>query len=230
MKRLNKQGGRALNFGLALGLALVMASTAVPTLAEELVGTPIATSTSAPALESSPPAERAAPPAAAEPAWVKQLSRELDSNFKPSGLINEAMDDSFMKDANWELLVPILGVIFIFGGPIFLACFLVLMHYRAKAQRQQIINTNIDKLLAAGRDIPLELLRGESIADPAHDSYLYKGIRNIALGLGLLAFLGLFLGIKIGSLGFIFIALGSSRVLVWKLAQRRASAAPALQD
>lgn len=125
-------------------------------------------------------------------------------------------------DFNVALLIPIFAVIFIFGGPIFLLGFLMLQHYRDKARRQQDINANIDKLLAAGRDIPVELLRGDEPRGASDTGDLSKGIRNLFLGIGLLIFLTALVGFDIGAVGFILIALGCSQTLVWYLNKPKA--------
>lgn len=79
------------------------------------------------------------------------------------------------------------------------------------------MNANIDKLLAAGRDIPVELLRGDDPRQSDEGGNRNKGVRNLLLGIGGLIFLTIFLGIKIGSIGFIWIALGLSQLIIWKL-------------
>ena len=102
----------------------------------------------------------------------------------------------------------------IFGGPVILVIFLVLMHYRAKARRERLQSENIAQLLAAGKDVPLELLRGDEASSAVAEDNLRKGVKNIGIGTGLLIFLTLFLGIGIGSVGFIIIGLGISQLVV----------------
>lgn len=132
-------------------------------------------------------------------------------------------DEADYKDAfELAILVPIFAVIFIFGGPIFLVALLIVQRYRARAVRQQSINSNIDKLLAAGRDIPVELLRGDEPKGADDNSNRSKGIRNICLGAGWAIFLTILAGIDIGAIGFIWIALGISQVLIWHLNQPKA--------
>jgi hypothetical protein len=60
-------------------------------------------------------------------------------------------------------------------------------------------------------------LRGDDPAVVKDDGNLYKGMRNIGLGLGWLIFLTILCGIQIGAIGFIFIGLGVSQMVVWKL-------------
>jgi hypothetical protein len=137
--------------------------------------------------------------------------REFETGMKHA--FGEQKNNGF----DYSQLVPITAIIFIFGGPIFLLCFWLLQRYRAKARRQQDINTNIEKLLAAGRDIPIELLRGDEPKSDEPVGSRDKGIRNIFLGTGWLVFLTIMVGFDIGSAGFIWIALGLSQVLIWYL-------------
>jgi len=160
--------------------------------------------------------------------------------------INEVRDDlhhempsSFGSIAlNPETIIPIVAMLLLFGGPVLLLIILAILHYRAKARRQQNINVNIDKLLAAGRDIPVEMLLGEEVALKApvragmvagyssDNGIMQKGVRNIGLGTGWLLFLTIMFGIKIGAFGFIFIGLGISQLVIWKLSGASASASP----
>jgi hypothetical protein len=138
-----------------------------------------------------------------------------------------------------NVIIPVVAMLLLFGGPILLLIVLAVLHYRAKARRQQNINMNIDKLLAEGRDIPLEMLLGEEVAvmkprvpvrqgvvlsGPRDDNTLQKGLRNIGLGTGWLLFLTIMFNIKIGSFGFIFIGLGISQLIIWKLSSANINA------
>lgn len=155
---------------------------------------------------------------------VQQAMEDMRENF------HNDIDHFDDFDMSPELLIPIVAMSLLFGGPILLIIILVLLHYRAKGRRQKNINANIDKLLAAGRDIPVELLLGEEATAvrrnvsgevttvyQGSDSYMHKGLKNIGLGAGWLVFLTIAFSIKIGAFGFIFIGLGLSQVLIWKL-------------
>ena len=153
--------------------------------------------------------------------WQRELDKGLQEAFGESNFDAE--------DFSVALLIPILAIIFIFGGPIFLLCFLMVMHYRSKARRQQDINMNIDKLLSNGRDIPVELLRGDEPRAAVDSSDLASGVRHLFLGIGLLIFLTALLGFEIGAVGFILIALGCSRIVIWYLNKPAANAATSQQ-
>jgi hypothetical protein len=164
---------------------------------------------------------------------IQSAMEELRSNFHD---YEDSNAGNFFT--NPDVLIPVVAMLLLFGGPVLLVIVLAILHYRSKARRRQNINMNIDKLLAAGRDIPVELLLGEEpsmfksataqgeIFYTRSDEMMRKGIRNIGLGTGWLIFLTIFLGIKIGSFGFIFIGLGISQVVIWKLSDSRPEPRP----
>ena len=150
--------------------------------------------------------------------WEKNLSKALGGNHEDSG------------DFHPALLIPLFAIVFIFGGPIILLILILVFFFGAKRRRQQDINMNIDKLLAAGRDIPVELLRGDEPKSDEPVGSRDKGIRNIFLGTGWLVFLSIMVGFDIGSAGFIWIALGASQVLIWYLNRPKVTEQAGQQD
>lgn len=224
----------------ALGLTLAfMFFASLSAYAAELEGTevpldaphtaPVATDTQtsapdAPAAPAAPPADE--PPSSEEqthlvpaPAgerkenphrnWEHDWEKNLSQAFGGS---NDGGNNSRLA-----LLIVLFVVFFIFGSPIILLILILFFFFGAKRRRQRDINMNIDKLLAAGRDIPVELLRGDDPKGPEESGNLNKGIRNIFLGAGWLVFLTILFSIEIGATGFIWIALGASQVLIWYL-------------
>lgn len=204
-------------FGLG---ALLLAAGLALASAEELVGTPVPLGddgavhiesvhqVSAPVVPEEP-----VPTPPPHPDWKVELDKGLHEAFgdhNPHGQHDEGGFDA-------ELLIPIIAMLLLFGGPLFLVAYLGTLRYRAKALRQREINANIDKLLAAGRDIPVELLRGDEPKRTEEIGSRDKGIRNLFLGIGWLIFLTLFFGVEIGALGYIWIALGLSQLVIWKL-------------
>ncbi|RYY76890.1 MAG: hypothetical protein EOO52_05195 [Gammaproteobacteria bacterium] len=162
---------------------------------------------------------------------IERAMSEVRDNFRgfdhsePNSLLNP------------DVIIPIVAMSLLFGGPVLLVMILALLHYRAKSRRLKNINTNIDKLLAAGRDIPLELLLGDEprviksatgngdIIYTRNDDIMRKGVRNIGLGIGCLIFLTIAFDIEVGSFGFILIGLGISQVVIWRLSDNRNSQA-----
>jgi len=219
-----------------IGKSVVAASAAASSAAASAASGAATTSAPlvAPPVEPVPPVEPL-PPAA-----------DLDSNNNPfkNPFEHADEDNDPFNHSNWDrpdLLIPIVAMSLLFGGPVLLVMVLAFFYYRAKARRQQNINANIDKLLAAGRDIPVELLMGDDAplvkTGPSNGSaqvtyggveeMMHKGVRNIGLGTGWLLFLTIMFGFKIGSFGFIFIGLGISQVVIWLLSGSRRRAAPA---
>lgn len=216
--------------------AVVTSGMSASSLATTSGGSSAGTSTAAqpvePPLEPVPPVAPLPPPA--------DLNAD-DNPFKNP--FNHSGEDDPFDHGRWdspELLIPIVAMSLLFGGPVLLVIVLAFFYYRAKARRQQNINANIDKLLAAGRDIPVELLMGDDapliktgqangtaqVTYPGAEEMMYKGVRNIGLGTGWLLFLTVMFGFKIGSFGFIFIGLGISQVVIWLLSGSRRKAVP----
>lgn len=195
-------------------------------------------SESAPAPDAAPvaPADPVVPEPPQPPAELAQEEmqhavEELHDNFD-----NDFPHDFGGIPLSPDTIIPIVAMLLLFGGPVLLVIVLAILHYRAKARRQQNINMNIDKLLAAGRDIPVELLlgeetafvktqiKGETVVYERNNVLLEKGVKNICVGIGLLIFLTIFLGIKLGSCAFILIGLGISRLVIWKLSSTKTEA------
>lgn len=243
---------------LALISLLFAPFVLTPSYAAELVGKPVPVgSQAAPVNEVTTPVKETVPDAQAAPFSepISATQSEVSAPCASHGVqglddIRTAIDDlrdsiHHEKPADFGdnslgggVIVPIVGIVFLFGGPVLLLMVLAILHYRAKARRQQNINMNIDKLLAEGRDIPLEMLLGEEtavmksrtslmpggvLASPRDDSTMQKGVRHIGLGTGWLIFLTIMFGIEIGSFGFIFIGLGISQLVIWKLSSPSAS-------
>ena len=236
LKTTSNSRGLALRHLALIGL-LSTPIALVPCHAAELVGKPASVSstksssasTAVSATETIASAAASASHQAAEDVaetHIEEAMKDFSENFKMDSPDSDHHQD---HDFDPELLIPILGIIFLFGGPVILVIVLAVLHYRNKSLRQQQINLNIDKLLAAGRDIPVELLMGDDTpflkAQTSADGVVYqrddanmqKGVRNIGLGLGWLICLSLIFGIKLGSFGFIWVGLGISQVVIWKL-------------
>lgn len=235
---------RAVRKLMLLGL-LIFPFMPMPGYAVELVGKPVAVGRPSSAEASSAQqalqqAQSDAAAAASEAANLEIEARSAADIHSAKQDIEQAMDEVRSNFTNHEntdfgdfmspdVIIPVVAISLLFGGPVLLVIVLALLHYNAKSRRQKNINMNIDKLLAAGRDIPLELLLGEeprilkstaqdgSVVYTHSDEMMRKGIRNIGLGTGWLIFLTIMFGIKIGAFGFIFIGLGISQVVIWKL-------------
>ncbi len=213
----------------ALPVSLVAAAQAA-----ELQGTPVPVESPVPPVvpASAAPAGEALPPLhTPEPALaplvdMQGMSREEHAIRALEHRMEALMHEQRAEGAQFNdmvQLVPLVAIVFSIGGPLLLVGFLIAQRYRNKQLRQQNLNANIDKLLAAGRDIPVELLRGDDPLVGGDAGNRDRGIRNICLGTGLLLFLSILAGLDIGAVGFIWIALGVSQVLIWRLNQPKAN-------
>lgn len=215
---------------IALLAVLLGCMSLTPAIAVELVGKPV------PVTSTSESSQAVVDEPIGHPDIDKPDEIVPPTAPTPPAVFNNQPDHPFGEDNNFDLLsedilIPIVGIIFGIGGPILLIIVLVAMHYRAKARREKNINANIERLLAAGRDIPIELLRGDEpfLADESvmvrNDVSLHKGIKNVCLGIGLFACLSIMFGIQFGAIGFIVMSVGASQLWIWKLSSRRYNAA-----
>lgn len=148
--------------------------------------------------------------------WQRDLEKNLNQAFGGNNKQEDGNGGATAMEALIVIVCVIAGVTFL-CSPFILVGFYLTLRYRVRTRRQQEINNNIDKLLAAGRDIPVELLRGDEPKSAAEAGDLARGVRSLFLGIGLLIFLGVFLGFKLGAVGFIWIALGCSQIVIWYL-------------
>lgn len=161
--------------------------------------------------------------------WQRDLEKNLSQAFGGGSKENEDNNDEGASGMDALIVIFIVfAVITMLCSPLILVGFYLALRYRARARRQQELNNNIDKLLAAGRDIPVEILRGDEPKTADDHGNHAKGIRNICLGTGWLVFLTIAVGIEIGAIGFIWVGLGISQVLIWYLNKPRANPAAEL--
>lgn len=131
------------------------------------------------------------------------------------GDLEQAVGSNGGAAGTLALLIPILAVVLIFGGPVAVVIALAAFYYRSKTRRAEIRAETILKALESGRELPKELLEEKSM-DKAEDN-LRKGVKNIGLGLGLVLGLSFWVGIEIGALGFILVGIGGAQLVLWKL-------------
>lgn len=140
---------------------------------------------------------------------------EIQKNISQLGDQHGDRFDSFA-------LIPIVAIITVFGGSFTFILILVGMRYRAKAQHRLQRQEQIQRFIDAGRDVPNELLR-DSDSSLDHEANLAKGIKDTLVGLALLVFLTALLGFNIGAVGLIIVAVGLSRIIIWKISQSKQS-------
>lgn len=226
-----QQLGAVAALGLALGLATGFSASSlaaeVRPSAVEVVGQP-GTSSEVAASRPQTSAEAAFSDGSIAPPELESLYRDQQavktaqaemeelSRAMPE-LIAEIKRDMHQDKTDFSVLIPILAVLLIFGGPIALVIVLAVLRYRTRARRERNHNENIARLLEAGRDVPLELLLGADAPVQKVQNNLRRGIENVCVGTALLIFLTLMVGVEIGAVGLIVIAYGVSQLAVWKL-------------
>lgn len=128
-----------------------------------------------------------------------------------------------LASGNAELLIPILAIVFVFGGPVIIVVTLVLQHYRSQKSLAEHRRECIAKLIDAGRDVPESLLYFDDLGqekNPERD--LSRGIKNIGLGVGIAIFLAAVSSLKASTFGLILVGLGCAQLLSWKLTRNAA--------
>ena len=130
----------------------------------------------------------------------KQLSKGGEFIFKQ-------MED--MTKA--ALIIPVLGIIMIFGLPILIVALVLYFRHKNKQAKYKLAA----EALAAGKEVPKELFE-ENLASPKQNNEtLTKGIQNICLGLGLGVFLWLLTNVAaIAAIGFIIFCKGVGEVII----------------
>lgn len=120
------------------------------------------------------------------------------------------------EDSALEQFVPIVALLVIFGGPVFI----VAIVSRNNRRKREMVHQTIDRIIAQGKDVPVELLDALDKGTNGK-SGLARGTVNVALGLGVG---GMFLanaGVGPASIGLIPLAIGLAQLLVWKLEKTR---------
>lgn len=125
-----------------------------------------------------------------------------------------------MLSSGLTLLVPIFGVIFIFGGPVLVIWLLINRHYTHKKWLVEQQGINIARALEAGKDVPLGVITTNPEELVVGNNNLVAGIKNIGLGIGLFIFLSLFLGLGLGSVGAVLVGIGVSQLALWRFVDR----------
>ena len=109
------------------------------------------------------------------------------------------------------LIIPVLGIIMIFGLPILIVALMLYFSHKNKQAKYKLAA----EALAAGKEVPKELFE-ENLASPKQNNEtLTKGIQNICLGLGLGVFLWLLTNVAaIAAIGFIIFCKGVGEVII----------------
>ena len=131
--------------------------------------------------------------------WTEEKQLSKGGEF----LINQMED--MTKTA---LIIPVLGIIMIFGLPILIVALVLYFRHKNKQAKYKLAS----EALAAGKEIPQELFKGN--VKKENDETLTKGIKNVFLGIGL----GVFLWVLtyeqgIAAIGFLIFCVGLGQVV-----------------
>jgi len=129
--------------------------------------------------------------------------------------VESALDNVPESRSSLALLIPIVALFLIFGGPLVVIIVLAVLHYRSKNTRAKIRAESILRALESGRDLPLDLFDEKAAGGAQSDRN--RGIRNLALGCGIVVALTLLAGISVGALGFILVGIGTGQLVLWRL-------------
>ena len=104
--------------------------------------------------------------------------------------------------------IAALGIIMVFGLPIFIVALVLYFGYKNKQAKYKLAS----EALAAGKEIPQELFRGNVKKD--NDDILRKGIKNVFLGIGIGVFLWVLTSKEgIAAIGFLIFCIGLGQIV-----------------
>jgi hypothetical protein len=120
-------------------------------------------------------------------------------------------DNAMNYDSGAEGLVAIIAV---FGLPLFLLLAILFYKHRKRMVKVALIKD----YLAAGKDVPIEVLTVINGAEPeAPADSLQSAVRSIALGIGLILFLGIAISWELAAVGLIPLFIGIGKLVVWRM-------------
>lgn len=202
---------------ISLMFSGLLALTSLYASAEELIGTVVSPNQS----------EIRSSSSSVAPADIEKVGeifeQQMDAAFDhPVPQVQSRWEESHQSDFNELILIPIISVLVIFGGGFFLIITLMRMRYKNKADRRLQRQEQIQKFIDTGRDVPNELLRDvDSLME--EEANLAKGVKDTLVGLAIVVFLTVLIGFEIGAAGLIIVAVGLSRIIIWKISQSKKS-------
>ena len=120
-------------------------------------------------------------------------------------------DIDMTEDSDAEGIVAIIAV---FGLPLFLL--IAILYY--KHRKRMVKAALIKDYIAAGKDVPTEVLTVINGAEPdAPADSFQSAVRSITLGIGLILFLGIAVSWKLAAVGLIPLFIGIGKLIVWRM-------------
>lgn len=109
------------------------------------------------------------------------------------------------------VMIPIIGIIFIFGGPVAI----VWLALRAHIKKKELMHHTIELLAEKDQQVPLELIGAFEKNKPIN--MLYVGVILVAAAIGLVTFLLLKTNVKIASVAAIPFCIGVAFLILWAI-------------
>jgi hypothetical protein len=140
----------------------------------------------------------------------QQLLTSLES-LDDEMTIQVHRDIDMTEDSDAEGIVAIIGV---FGLPLFLL--IAILYY--KHRKRMVKAALIKDYIAAGKDVPTEVLTVINGAEPdAPADSFQSAVRSITLGMGLILFLGIAVSWELAAVGLIPLFIGIGKLIVWRM-------------
>lgn len=149
---------------------------------------------------------------------LDRLELVLERNIER--MVEESLESEGFDRARWENrarrntsgnLVPILGIIFVFGMPVMIVAIALYAQHRKRRQRNELIASFVEN----DREIPESLLEDNAVQ--SDKSHMSRGLVLTGTGLGIALALGLFLNLKFAAFGAIPLFIGLAHLGIWKL-------------
>ncbi len=140
----------------------------------------------------------------------QQLLTSLES-LDDEMTIQVHRDIDMTEDSDAEGIVAIIAV---FGLPLFLL--IAILYY--KHRKRMVKAALIKDYIAAGKDVPTEVLTVINGAEPdAPADSFQSAVRSITLGMGLILFLGIAVSWELAAVGLIPLFIGIGKLIVWRM-------------
>ncbi len=130
---------------------------------------------------------------------IQNVLAEQMGHFKP-------------EDIGSDVLIPILAILLIFGMPPLVIIVLIVAYYHSRKRAALMRAETVTRLIEADREVPQSLLLGEEPSTHNPQQLKHHGVRNVAVGLGLVVCLGVIISWKAGTVGLVLIGLGVAQL------------------
>lgn len=139
------------------------------------------------------------------------LAQAGDSGYIPGEVASELGRSGIHIQPGESNIVPVIGIIAVFGTPVLITGIIVLGWYQRQKRRMSLM----EKIVDSGQPIPEELLNN-AMDQGKPGTSLRKGVTSLGLGAGVIIF-GFFVSETLMAIGAIPLCMGLAYLLLWKL-------------